>query len=153
MIEHSDDGYWMTLEEEIAAHHDEVFAALTTAGGLMRWFCVAAEVELRSGGLIVFGWDPKMERKSTVAILGYDPGGRIVWDWYAKASETHAPVYWTVEPSVEKGSKVTLRQGPFAGDTETLLAMADEGQTWRWHLCNLRCVFEARHDMRKVRPL
>ena len=94
-----------------------------------------------------------MERKSTVAILGYDPGGRIVWDWYARTSDTHAPVYWTVEPSVEQGAKVTLRQGPFGDERDALLCMADEAQTWRWHLCNLRSVLEARHDMRAVRPL
>jgi uncharacterized protein YndB with AHSA1/START domain len=153
MITREEDGVWSTIEETVAAHHEEVFGAVTTAGGLTRWLSLSAEVELRTGGLIVFGWDPGMERRSTVAILDYDPGGRVVWDWYAAAGEMHAPVYWTVTPDVEKGSRVTLRQGPFPETVEALLVMASEVQAWRWYLCNLRGVYEAKHDMRKSRPL
>ncbi len=153
MISKEDDGYWVEIHETLAIHHEEAFAAITTASGLTRWFSVSAEVDLRQGGLIVFGWDEKMERKSTVAILAYDTGGTIVWDWYADNGDMHAPVYWRVEPSVEHGSKVTLRQGPFKEDTESLLVMANEAQMWRWYLCNMRAAHEAKHDMRKVRPL
>ncbi|NNM27067.1 MAG: SRPBCC domain-containing protein [Phycisphaerales bacterium] len=134
-------------------HHEEVFAALTTEAGLMRWYCISAEVDLRQGGLVVFGWDAKMTRTSTVAILDYDAGGRVVWDWHPGSGDMHAPVYWTVAPDVEAGSKITFRQGPFTEDAESLLVMANEAQTWRWYLCNLRSVFEAKLDMRKVRPL
>ena len=112
-----------------------------------------ADLDLRQGGIVVFGWDAKMTRTSTVAILDYDPGGRVVWDWQADSSDTHAPVYWTVEPSVEEGSKVTLRQGPFAATVDALIVMANEAQVWRWYLCNMRAVLESKHDMRKVRPL
>ena len=153
MITREDDGIWIVLEETISVHHEEVFACLTTSGGLSRWFSVSAEIELRQGGLVVFGWDEKMTRKSTVAILDYDPGGRITWDWYADSGDMHAPVYWTVQPSVEQGAKVTLRQGPFHEDVDSMMVMAAEVEAWRWHLCNLRTSLEAKHDMRKVRPL
>ena len=153
MIEKRDDGVWVVLRETIASHHDVVFHMLTTADGLTQWFPVAAEVDLRAGGQIVLGWDEEMFRTTTVAILAYDPGGRIVWDWLATSSETHAPVYWKVTPSVEQGSKVRLEQGPFKADVESLIAMAEEAESWRWQLCNLRSVLEVRHDMRKVRPL
>ena len=46
-------------------------AALTTSTGLTRWFSVSAEVDLRQGGLVVFGWDAKLEKRSTVAILDW----------------------------------------------------------------------------------
>ncbi|MCP3902144.1 MAG: SRPBCC domain-containing protein [Planctomycetes bacterium] len=153
MITREDDGVWVELEETISIHHDQTFTALTTVGGLTRWFCVSATVDLRQGGLIVFGWDPEMTRTSTVAILEYDPGGRIVWDWYANHGDMHAPVYWAVEPSVEDGSRVRLRQGPFKDDGEALMVMANEAQMWRWYLCNMRSCFEAKLDMRKVKPL
>ena len=153
MITREEDGVWVTLEETIAVHHDEVFSCLTTPSGLTRWFCVSAEIDLRQGGLLVFGWDEKMTRTTTVAILEYDPGGRIVWDWYAEHGQTHAPVYWTVQPSVEEGSNVTLRQGPFKTEPDALLVMADEAQMWRWYLCNMRSAFEAKLDMRKIKPL
>ena len=153
MITQEDDGIWVALQETIAVHHEEVFACLTTAGGLSRWFSVSAEIDLRQGGLIVFGWDVRMSRTSTVAILDYDPGGMIVWDWYADSGDMHAPIYWVVEPAVEHGARVMFRQGPFRDDREALLVMAAEVEAWRWHLCNLRSTLEAKLDMRKVRPL
>jgi uncharacterized protein YndB with AHSA1/START domain len=154
MIRRENDGIWTVLRETIALHHEEVFACFTTDDGLSRWFPVAAEIDiLQAGGSIKFCWDEKCTKTSTVAILDYDPGGKIVWDWYAQSSDTHAPVYWTVTPSVELGSKVQMRQGPFKEDVDSLIAMADEAESWRWQLCNLRSVLEAKNDMRKVRPL
>jgi uncharacterized protein YndB with AHSA1/START domain len=153
MIAREDDGIWIILKETIAVHHEDVFACLTTADGLCRWFPVAATIDLRQGGEIVFGWDRDLTKKSTLAILDYDPGGRIVWDWYASYQDTHAPVYWDVQPEREQGSRVIMRQGPFKEDVDSLMAMAEEAESWRWHLCNLRSVLEARHDMRAVRPL
>jgi len=153
MVIEEDGELWVYLEETIASHHEDVFACLTTAGGLTRWFPVAAEVDLRQGGTIVLGWDEKFRRKTTISILDYDPGGMIVWDWQAQRSDTHAPIYWRVEPDVEEGSKVEFRQGPFRRDVESLIALADEVDSWRWYLCNLRGALEAKHDMRNVRPL
>lgn len=153
MIKREDDGVWVTLRETIACHHDEVFACLTTAEGLSRWFPVAAKIDLEAGGQIVLGWNKDFTRTTTVAILDYDPEGRIVWDWHASHQDTHAPVYWMVEPSVEEGSKVELRQGPFKEDVDSLMSMAEEAESWRWQLCNLRSVLEVSLDMRKHRPL
>jgi uncharacterized protein YndB with AHSA1/START domain len=153
MVRREEDGVWLILRETIASHHEEVFACLTTADGLTRWFPLAAEIDLRQGGRLVLGWDPKFQRTTTVAILDYDAGGRVVWDWYASWDETHAPVYWAVEPSTEEGSRVTMRQGPFRETPDSLIAMAEEAESWRWQLCNLRTVLEAKHDMRRVRPL
>jgi hypothetical protein len=43
--------------------------------------------------------------------------------------------------------------GPIGTGPEALMAMAEDAESWRWYLCNLRTVFEARVDMRTVRPL
>ncbi len=153
MIKREADGVWVVLEETIASHHDEVFTFLTTAGCLTRWFPVAAKVDLRPGGRIVLSWDKDFTRTTTVAILDYDAGGMIVWDWQAAHSEQHAPVYWSVQPDMEEGCRVELRQGPFREDVDSLITMAEEVAYWRWYLCNLRSVLESSHDMRKVRPL
>ncbi|MHC4422058.1 MAG: SRPBCC family protein, partial [Planctomycetota bacterium] len=144
---------WVILRETIACHHEEVFACLTTAAGLSRWFPVAAKVDLKPGGEIVLGWNEDFSRKTTIEIIDYHADGRIVWNWYAAQYEFRAPVHWEVEPNVEEGCKVRLRQGPFADDMESLLAMANEAESWRWQLCNLRSVLEASVDMRKHRPL
>ena len=46
MIKREEDGLWIQIEESIAAHHEVVFASLTTPGGLSRWFPVAAKVDV-----------------------------------------------------------------------------------------------------------
>lgn len=145
-----------SIEERILVHHEEVFGCLTTAEGLVRWMCLSAEVDARAGGLVTFGWDVKMTRRTTIAILDFDAGGRMTWDWYAGPADQHAPVTWVVEPVTEpghEGTRVTLEQGPFADDAESLLLLASEVDAWRWRLCNLRSVLEAKHDMRRDRPL
>ncbi len=153
MIKREDDGIWIVMSETVAVHHEEVFECFTTSGGLIRWFPVAARIDARPGGLLVLGWDSGFKHKTTVAVLDFDAGGTIVWDWYAAVEDRHAPLYWSVEPKVEEGATVEMRQGPFPADEDSLIAMAQEAISWRWRLCNLRTMLEAKFDMRKVRPL
>ena len=153
MIRQEEDGVWLVLEEIIGAHHEEIFGALTTATGLRQWFPLDAEVDLRTGGHVTFAWDKDFRKTTTVAILDYDPGGRIVWDWIVSHGDTHAPIYWGVEPMLDRGSKVTFRQGPYREDIDSMKAMASEASSWMWYICNLRSLSEAKLDMRKHRPL
>ena len=153
MITREDDGVWIVLHEAIACHHDELFACLTTPGGLSRWFPMAARVDLRTGGQIVLSWDQDFTRTTTISILGYNPEGRITWDWQVATHDTHAPVYWHVQPSLDEGCRIEMRQGPFHEDVESLTDMAGEAESWRWRLCNLRSVLEVALDMREARPL
>jgi len=153
MISREDDGVWIVLQETIACHHDELFACLTTPDGLSRWFPTAARVDLRTGGQVVLSWDKDFTRTTTIAILGYNPEGRITWDWQVAHNDTHAPVYWHVQPSLEEGCVSQMRQGPFNEDVESLVDMAVEVESWRWRLCNLRSVLEVAVDMRSDRSL
>ena len=105
MIKPEDDGIWIVLNETIACHHDELFSCLTTPDGLSRWFPVTARVDLRTGGQIVLGWDKAFSRTSTITILEYKPDGHITWDWQLARRDTHCPVYWTVEASVEEAPR------------------------------------------------
>ena len=145
--------FWLEHEQAIALHHEDVFAAFTTAAGLCRWLAVDAQIDATDGGLIVLAWDRGWKSTTTIAILEFDSDGRITWDWQAASSDIHAPLYWQVLPSVENGSIVRLRQGPFRDTHDSLLLMAEEAQYWTFYLCNLRGVLEAKHDMRAVRPL
>ncbi len=153
MIRHEEDGYWLVIEETIAAHHEEIFGAITTATGLRQWFPLDAEIDLRTGGRVTLSWDKDFNRTTTIAILNYDPGGQIVWDWIVSYGDTHAPIYWSVEPVLDQGCKVTFRQGPYRENTESFIAMAGEASTWQWYICNLRTLHEAKLDMRQHRPL
>lgn len=145
--------YWIEHEQAIALHHEDVFACLTTSPGLCRWLAVDAQIDAEPGGLIVLAWDRGWKSTTTVAILDMDAGGLMIWDWQAASSDQHAPLYWSVTPSVESGSILRLRQGPFGSARDSMLLMAEEAQYWTWHLCNLRSVLEAKHDMRAIRPL
>ena len=153
MVVQDEKGVWTVLRETISAHPEEVFAALTTEAGLIRWFPVAAQVDLRAGGSIVLGWDRKFKRTLTIGIEEFDAGGRITWHWPSRVDDKFVRIEWSVHPSVENGSEVVLRMGPIGTGPEALMAMAEDAESWRWYLCNLRTVFEARVDMRSVRPL
>jgi uncharacterized protein YndB with AHSA1/START domain len=156
VIRREDDGLYVELVERIQMHHEEVFSCLTTEAGLVRWRCLSAEVDLRPGGTISFGWDEKLTRTTTIAILDYEADGHIIWDWYAGPEDRHAPIAWTVDADTTPGEEatvVTMRQGPFAADVDSLIRMAGEVEAWRWWLCNLRTVLEVKHDMRRHRPL
>ena len=82
MVRLENDGVWVTLKETIAAHHEEVFACLTTEAGLIRWFPVACQVELRTGGQMKLAFDAKFRRPLTIPILEYHEDGRVSWGWY-----------------------------------------------------------------------
>lgn len=154
MVRREGNGIWLTLKETIAAPSDEVFACFSTPEGLTRWLSVGAELEAAPGGAMTLSWDRDFQRTLTVHVRDFDPSGRITFDWFPDPlSEDSVPVQVTVAPDVEHGSRVILRQGPFKDDPETLIAMADGAESWRWYLCNLRSVLETRHDMRAVRPL
>lgn len=153
MVVQDEHGVWTVLRETIAVHPEEVFAALTTEAGLTRWFPVAARVDLRTGGSIVLGWDRKFRRTLTIGVTAFDPSGTVVWAWPTRSGDHTIPIEWTVKPSVEEGAEVILRMGPITPDPESLIAMAEDGESWRWYLCNLRTVLESRTDMRTVRPL
>lgn len=153
MVKLENDGAWVTLKETIASHHEEVFACLTTEAGLMRWFAVSCEVDMRSGGEIRLSFDRKFKRTLTIPIIKFDPAGEVTWGWYPGVDDEMVPIHWTVSPEVEQGSRVIHRHGPFRNDPEKLVELANDAESWRWYLCNLRTVLEARVDMRAVRPL
>ena len=153
MVKRENDGIWVTLRETIAASHEEVFACLTTDAGLTRWFTLAAEVDLRKGGSMKLAFDAKFRRAFEVPILNYDPEGRVTWGWPLCVTDEIVALEWTVTPDVEAGSRVIQRHGPFPEDPDALISAANDAESWRWYLCNLRTVLEAKVDMRSERPL
>ena len=153
MVKREDDGIWVTLKENIAASHEEVFACLTTDAGLTRWFTLAAEVDLRKGGSMKLAFDAKFRRAFEVPILNYDPEVRVTWGWPLGVTDEIVALEWTVTPDVEAGSRVIQRHGPFPEDPDALISAANDAESWRWYLCNLRTVLEAKVDMRSERPL
>ncbi len=154
MVRRETDGIWVTLKETISAPPEEVFSCFATPEGLTRWLAVGAELDTRAGGTMTLSWDREFERTLSVQVKEFDPNGRIVFDWFPDPlSETSVPVQVTVSGDIETGARVILRQGPFDDISDSLIAMADAAESWRWYLCNLRSVLETKHDMRALRPL
>jgi len=110
-------------------------------------------------------WDRAWNHTTETLILEHDIAAladgcaRIKFEWFpSPVDDTPVPIEIVVAPLAERGdgtagARVILRHGPFAEDTDNLLFMADSAESWRWYLCNLRSVLEAKHDMRAVRPL
>ena len=153
MVKREADGVWITLKETIAANHEDVFACLTTDVGLTRWFTLAAEVDLRKGGSMKLAFDAKFRRAFEVPILDFDTEGRVTWGWPIGIADDFVPLEWTVTPDVEEGARVIQRHGPFQDDADSLISAANDAESWRWYLCNLRTVLEAKVDMRAERPV
>ena len=153
MVKREEDGIWVTLKETIAASHEEVFAYLTTDVGLTRWFTLAAEVDLRKGGRMKLAFDAKFRRAFEVPILAFSEEGSVTWGWPLGVTDEVVPLEWTVTPDVEAGARVIQRHGPFPEDADALISAANDAESWRWYLCNLRTVLEAKVDMRSERPL
>jgi len=108
---------------------------------------------MRTGGEMRVSFDRKFKRTLTIPILKFDPAGEVVWGWHPGVSDEMIPIHWTVTPEVEQGSRVIHRHGPFRNEPESLITLANDAESWRWYMCNLRTVLEAGVDMRAVRPL
>ncbi|RLS88342.1 MAG: hypothetical protein DWI10_09205 [Planctomycetota bacterium] len=168
MVEREADGIWITLKEVIFAAPSEVAAAVATASGLCRWLAVIAEYPTEEGETLSISWDREWTHSTDVRVLAYecdrmnDGHARVKWEWFPTPLHEHStPVELTVSPLPDKGgdtggARVIVRHGPFLaidGDLDAILPVADSAESWRWYLCNLRSVLEAKHDMRAIRPL
>lgn len=115
--------------------------------------------------ILSIAWDRAWNHTTEILILEHDITAvadgcaRIKFEWFpSPVDDTPVPIEIVVAPLAERGdgtagARVILRHGPFADETDNLLFMADSAESWRWYLCNLRSVLEAKHDMRAVRPL
>jgi hypothetical protein len=171
MVGREDNGVWVTLKEEVHAAPSEVATCIAHAAGFTRWIAVGCEISDASSALepsqstLSIAWDREWDHVTRVRILDHDVDAladgraRIRFEWFpSPIDDTAVPIDITVAPLAERGdgtggARVILRHGPFAEDTDNLLFMADSAESWRWYLCNLRSVLEAKHDMRAIRPL
>ncbi|GAA5770814.1 hypothetical protein Aros01_07342 [Streptosporangium roseum] len=113
---------------------ERVWAALTTAEGLSRWFGSVAEIDLRPGGRAFFRWDD-LDEESVATIAVVDPPHRFAFRWAIEGlPEADAPqtlVDFTLEP-VPGGTRLRLVESGFAQVAADVAHSAHKANSQGW---------------------
>jgi len=124
------------IERETVLRHpiERVWAALTTAEGLSRWFGSVAEIELRPGGRAYFRWDD-LDEESVATITVVDPPHRLAFRWpiegRPKGDAPQTLVTFTLEP-VAGGTRLRLVESGFAQAADTVARSAHKSNSQGW---------------------
>ncbi|MFG3437218.1 SRPBCC domain-containing protein [Nonomuraea sp. NPDC047897] len=137
------------IERVVTLRHpiDRVWAALTTAEGLSRWFGSVAEIDLRPGGRAYFRWDD-LDEESVATIAVVDPPRRFAFRWgIAGLPGDDAPqtlVDFTLE-QVPDGTRLRLVENGFtrADDDTAQAAHKANSQGWDMELGHLESYLDA----------
>ncbi|MFB4289503.1 SRPBCC domain-containing protein [Nonomuraea sp. ATR24] len=137
------------IERVMVLRHpvERVWAALTTAEGLSRWFGSVAEIDLRPGGRAFFRWDDLgQESVATVAVV--DPPRRFAFRWAIEGlpedDAARTLVEFTLEP-VPEGTRLRLVESGFAQAAADVgrSARAANSQGWDAELAELEIYLDA----------
>ncbi|ALG11360.1 SRPBCC family protein [Kibdelosporangium phytohabitans] len=130
----------------IAAPIERVWAALTEDKHVQEWFGEEAEIDLRPGGAIVFGWTAYGRNHGVVEAV--EPPHRFSY-WWARPSDTDpAPgnrtlVEFTLSEQ-DGGTLLRVVESGFSTLTEGKeQAVQDNTQGWQQELDELRAYLEA----------
>ncbi|MER5326000.1 SRPBCC domain-containing protein [Streptosporangium roseum] len=124
------------IERVVVLRHpiERVWAALTTAEGLSRWFGSVAEIDLRPGGRAFFRWDD-LDEESVATIAVVDPPHRFAFRWVIEGlPEADAPqtlVDFTLEP-VPGGTRLRLVESGFAQAAADVAHSAHKANSQGW---------------------
>ncbi|GAA3643937.1 SRPBCC family protein [Nonomuraea antimicrobica] len=138
-----------SIERVVVLRHpiERVWAALTTAEGLSRWFGSVAEIDLRPGGRAFFRWDD-VDDESVATIAVVDPPHRFAFRWGIEGlPEEDAPqtlVDFTLE-QVSDGTRLRLVESGFAQVADDLARSAHKvnSQGWDTELADLNAYLDA----------
>jgi uncharacterized protein YndB with AHSA1/START domain len=96
------------------ASRDDVWAAITEADQISKWFGTEAELDLRPGGEGVFRWD---EIEVRVLVEEVTPPSRFSYRWEPSQTPSGGPttlVVFDLE-EIEGGTRLSLVESGFAG--------------------------------------
>ncbi|WP_043626476.1 SRPBCC domain-containing protein [Nonomuraea candida] len=138
-----------TIERVTVLRHpiERVWAALTTAEGLSRWFGSVAEMDLRPGGRAFFRWDD-LDEESVATIVTVNPPRRLVFSWPIPGlpadGAPHTLVDFTLEP-VPGGTRLRLVESGFAqaGPAAARSARQANSHGWDAELADLESWLDA----------
>jgi uncharacterized protein YndB with AHSA1/START domain len=111
----------------------EVWAALTTAGGLSAWFGQQARIDLRPGGSAWMKWDNggtadmRVERVEEPTVFGF------TWHVFGLPDDDPRRTYveFTLEPT-DTGTRLTVVESGFAQLPDDAHAAAYDSNTRGW---------------------
>ncbi|MFI6713251.1 SRPBCC domain-containing protein [Nonomuraea sp. NPDC050478] len=137
------------IERVLVLRHpvERVWAALTTAEGLSRWFGSVAEIDLRPGGRAFFRWDD-LGDESVATIVVVDPPRRFAFRWAIEGlPEADAPrtlVDFTLEP-IPDGTRLRLMESGFTQAAADVARSAHQAnsQGWDTELADLETYLDA----------
>ncbi|MEV6859915.1 SRPBCC domain-containing protein [Streptosporangium subroseum] len=138
-----------TIEREALLRHpiEQVWAALTTAEGLSRWFGSVAEIDLRPGGRAYFRWED-LDEESVATIAVVDPPHRFAFRWrieYLPGNDApQTLVEFTLE-QVPDGTRLRLVESGFAQAADDVARSAHKtnSQGWDAELVDLGAYLDA----------
>lgn len=107
------------IERHIEAPPEDVWAALTTAEGLKRWFVVDAKIDPKVGGMLWISWGPGMEGEAPIHI--WDPNKRFGWTETHGTDAAGKPIQVIVDFEItgeDGGTTLRLVQSGFSAASE-----------------------------------
>jgi uncharacterized protein YndB with AHSA1/START domain len=142
---------YVTREEIVKTSPEALWAALTEADQVARWFGDTAEIDLRVGGTVRFGWPAGEVSKGVVTAV--EPGKTFAFSWDVFGSIADPGSFTHVEfrlHPVEGGTAVrvletgleTLHASGVAPDLEELFEEHIDG--WRNEMSDLVDYLEGR---------
>jgi uncharacterized protein YndB with AHSA1/START domain len=91
----------VSRDEVVTAELAEVWRALTDAGRVAQWFGDRAEVDLRVGGAVTFGWPAGEVSKGVVTVV--EPMSRFAFRWDVFGTVLDPADFTTVEFQLQEG--------------------------------------------------
>jgi uncharacterized protein YndB with AHSA1/START domain len=116
---------------EVGAPRERVWAALTEPAQLVRWFPThEAEVDLRVGGEMRFGWE---ESADEAVIEALEPPERFVFRWRPRGTDRpHTTVTIVLRETADGGTDVTLIESGFASLPDQIHEQSYESNAKGW---------------------
>lgn len=138
----------MTIEitKQIGAPPEQVFAALTDAQELNKWWTSSADSDPRTGGEFAYRFEFDDESRNHIYSGAYEdvtPNERVRFPWNGRFGET--TVEFVIRPS-GAGAELALSHTGWSGDAEEARQMHVQG--WTFFLDNLERYLTGGEDER-----